>query len=217
MLKRGVRDGSEAVRVTEIHFRRKCWEKSRKLGSKPWDKFIFRTWSIKGNGLPRWRNSKESACQCRTRKRQGFDSWVGKIPCSRKQQPDPVFLPGKFHGQRSLVGYSPWGSQTVGYNWAQLLRQVGNGNQRKNFKDPASPRGPLTLSQSIHLLPVLLLQEVLPDCPTQPRLDAWPLYSILIHTTLSTAYLSFSVTRVCKGRECILFTVAFPGATVTNT
>ena len=21
----------------------------------------------------------------------------------------PVFLPGKFHGQRSLVGYSPWG------------------------------------------------------------------------------------------------------------
>ena len=24
-------------------------------------------------------------------------------------QPTPVFLPGKFHGQRSLVGYSPWG------------------------------------------------------------------------------------------------------------
>ena len=23
--------------------------------------------------------------------------------------PTPVFLPGKFHGQRSLVGYSPWG------------------------------------------------------------------------------------------------------------
>ena len=28
---------------------------------------------------------------------------------SRKWQPIPVFLPGKFHGQRSLVGYSPWG------------------------------------------------------------------------------------------------------------
>ena len=27
----------------------------------------------------------------------------------RKQQPTPVFLPGKFHGQRSLVDYSPWG------------------------------------------------------------------------------------------------------------
>ena len=29
-------------------------------------------------------------------------------PCSREWQPPPVFLPGKSHGQRSLVGYSPW-------------------------------------------------------------------------------------------------------------
>ena len=28
---------------------------------------------------------------------------------SRKWQPIPVFLPGKFHGQKSLAGYSPWG------------------------------------------------------------------------------------------------------------
>ena len=28
---------------------------------------------------------------------------------SVKWQPTPVFLPGKFHGQRSLVGNSPWG------------------------------------------------------------------------------------------------------------
>ena len=27
----------------------------------------------------------------------------------RKWQPTPVLLPGQFHGQRSLVGYSPWG------------------------------------------------------------------------------------------------------------
>ena len=32
-----------------------------------------------------------------------------KIPWRRKWQPSPVFLPGKFHGQRSLVDYSPWG------------------------------------------------------------------------------------------------------------
>ena len=32
--------------------------------------------------------------------------WVGKIPWRRKWQPTPVFLPGKFHGQRSLVGYT---------------------------------------------------------------------------------------------------------------
>ena len=41
-------------------------------------------------------------------KRHGFGPWVGKISWSRKWQPTPVFLPGKFHGQRSLVGYSPW-------------------------------------------------------------------------------------------------------------
>ena len=38
-----------------------------------------------------------------------FDPWVGKIPGSRKWQLTPVFLPGKFLGQRSLAGYSPWG------------------------------------------------------------------------------------------------------------
>ena len=37
---------------------------------------------------------------------------VGKIPWRRKWQPTPVFLPGKFHGQRSLVGYSPWGRKS---------------------------------------------------------------------------------------------------------
>ena len=31
------------------------------------------------------------------------------IPWRRKWQPTPVFLPGEFHGERSLAGYSPWG------------------------------------------------------------------------------------------------------------
>ena len=38
----------------------------------------------------------------------GRFSWIGKIPWRRKWQPTPVFLPGKFHGQRNLVCYSPW-------------------------------------------------------------------------------------------------------------
>ena len=42
-------------------------------------------------------------------KSRGFDSWVGKIPWRREWPPTPVFLPGKSHGQRSLVGYSLWG------------------------------------------------------------------------------------------------------------
>ena len=37
----------------------------------------------------------------------GFDPWVEKIPWRRKWQLTPVFLPGKFYGQRSLVTSSP--------------------------------------------------------------------------------------------------------------
>ena len=55
--------------------------------------------------LPRWLSGKKSTCQCR---RRGFDPWVRKIPWRRKWQPTLVFLPGKSHGQRILVDYSPW-------------------------------------------------------------------------------------------------------------
>ena len=37
------------------------------------------------------------------------DPWVGKIPWRRKWQTAPVFLPGKFYGQKSMVGYNPQG------------------------------------------------------------------------------------------------------------
>ena len=59
--------------------------------------------------LPRWLSGKESTCHCRRYRKHRFDPWVRKIPWRRKWQPTPVFLPGKFHGQSSLVGYSPWG------------------------------------------------------------------------------------------------------------
>ena len=49
---------------------------------------------------------KEPACQCRRYERCGFNSWVGKIPWRRAWQAPPEFLPGKFHGQKSLVGHS---------------------------------------------------------------------------------------------------------------
>ena len=58
--------------------------------------------------LPRWCSGKESICQYRRCKRQGFDPWVRKILWRRVQQPTPEFLPGKFHRHRSLVGYIPW-------------------------------------------------------------------------------------------------------------
>ena len=58
-------------------------------------------------GLPGGASGKESNCQRRRHERYGFDPWVRKIPWSRKWQPTPVFLTGKSHGQRSLVGYGP--------------------------------------------------------------------------------------------------------------
>ena len=39
----------------------------------------------------------------------GVQSLGGEIPWRRTWLPTPVFLPGASHGQRSLVGYSPWG------------------------------------------------------------------------------------------------------------
>ena len=56
-------------------------------------------------GFPGGTSGKEPACQCNRLKRQGFDSWVGKIPWRRARQLTPVFLPGESHGQRSLLSY----------------------------------------------------------------------------------------------------------------
>ena len=65
--------------------------------------------------LPRWLNGKnkqtKTACQCRRHRRRKFSPLLGKILWRRKWQPTPVFLPGKSHGQRSLVG--PWGCKRV--------------------------------------------------------------------------------------------------------
>ena len=40
-------------------------------------------------------------------------SGLGKSPGGRAWQPTPVFLPGESRGQRSLVGYSPWGRKEL--------------------------------------------------------------------------------------------------------
>ena len=59
---------------------------------------------------------KRTCLQCR---RPGFSPWFGKMPWRREWQSIPVFLPGKFHGQSSLVGYSPWGHKES--DWTEQL------------------------------------------------------------------------------------------------
>ena len=67
----------------------------------------------------------------------------------RKWQPTPVCLPGEFHGQRSLVGYSPWGHREsdmteqlrLSQNWPQDWKRSvfipipnkGNAKQCSNY------------------------------------------------------------------------------------
>ena len=67
-----------------------------------------------GCGLPRCSNSKKKKQTCLS-VLEIQDMWVwpciGKVPWRRKWQPTPLLLPGESRGQRSLVGYSPWGSQ----------------------------------------------------------------------------------------------------------
>ena len=59
--------------------------------------------------FPGGTSGNESACQGRRCNCCSWAPWVGKIPWSRKWQLTLVFLPRKFYGQKSLVGYSPWG------------------------------------------------------------------------------------------------------------
>ena len=61
-------------------------------------------------GLPRWLSGKRIHLSMQK-------TWVRSLgqeyPRRRKWQPTPVFLPGESHGQRSQVGYSPWGCKEL--------------------------------------------------------------------------------------------------------
>ena len=50
------------------------------------------------SGLPRWCCGKEPTCWCRRCRKHSFNPCIGTIPWSRKWQPSPVFLSGKYHG-----------------------------------------------------------------------------------------------------------------------
>ena len=67
-----------------------------------------------------------------------------KIPWRRKWQPTPVFLPGEVHGQRSLIGYSPWGHRGVRCNLVTkqvIISFCGHSFQRKTTRHKAFPDG----------------------------------------------------------------------------
>ena len=70
-----------------------------------WGRRIGQDWATELNwlcymGFPGGSDGKESACDAGD---------IDLIPWRKEWLPTPVFLPGESHGQRSLVGYSPWG------------------------------------------------------------------------------------------------------------
>ena len=76
----------------------------------------------------------------------GFDPWVRKIPWRRKCQPTPVLLSGKFHGWRSLVGYSPWGCKELDTAEGLQFLFRKEGNQYHTLKMYKNVRQPWRLT-----------------------------------------------------------------------
>ena len=83
---------------------------------------VYVYWYILDRGFPAGSMVKNPPAKTGDTGDSSFDPWVGKIPWRREWQPTPVFLPGESHGQRSLVGYSPWGpKETEQLNHQQWL------------------------------------------------------------------------------------------------
>ena len=84
----------------------------RKVSSR-WVRKVYHAslWFASGTAHPqasRWLSRQRICLQWEGAGRCGFDPWVRKMTWRRKWEPTPVFLPGESHGQRSLVGLSPW-------------------------------------------------------------------------------------------------------------
>ena len=104
-------------KLRELVVDREAWHAAALRVTKNWTWLSYWTelnW-MTNDGLSWWLSGKESACQCR---RCRFNPCVRQIPWQRKWQPTPVFLPWESQGQRSLVGYNPWGCRRVGHDLA---------------------------------------------------------------------------------------------------
>ena len=101
----------------------------------------------------------------------GFEPWVGKIPWRRKWQPTPVLLPRKFHGWRSLVGYSPWGSKKQ------------DTTEQLHFHFSLSLRMDLSL---LRALTIHSLSWLLKNCPVDPTSN-----SVSVQFTIKTKSIFF--------------------------
>ena len=95
--------------------------------------------------------------------RPGFNPGVGKISWRRKWQPTPIFLPGKSHGWRSLVGSSPWGCKesdtTEQLHFHSLLRRKVMTNLHSILKSRD-----ITLPTNVRLVKAMVFPVVMYGC-----------------------------------------------------
>ena len=89
---------------------------------------------------------KESACNA------GDTSSIpgsGSSPWRREQLLAPVFLPGKSHGRKSLVGYSPWGRKEADTTeMSTHARRTWTGNIRDEPGESCSAKSKKLLKQN---------------------------------------------------------------------
>ena len=86
--------------------------------------------------FPSGSDAKESACNVGV---PGFNPWVRKIVWRREWQLTPAVLPGKFHGQKNLVSYSPWSCKELDMTQQLTLllhccKDTSSGNQGFNMR-----------------------------------------------------------------------------------
>ena len=113
------------------------------------------------------------ALQCESNDSQEGEEYLGsnQFNWRRKWQPTPVFLPGESHGQRNLVGCSPWVAQsdTTEASWRQQqsvqFSSVQSLSSVQLFVTPwtAAHQASLSIISSWSLLKLMSIESVMPS------------------------------------------------------
>ena len=119
---------------------------------------------------------------------------LGQEDPLEKGQPTPVFLPGESHGERSLVGYSPWGRTELDTN--EWLTHTHRADVRLRLINPHYWGNAIPNSTRYPMI-----YEVVPFWPVEAE-TIWVLWDLqglfpLIHSCNS-----------CCSLECFLYTQA---------
>ena len=119
------------------------------------------------------------------RQRPGFNPWVGKTSWRRKWQSTPVFLPGKFHGWRSLVGYNLWGRRVRHNSETSLSLSLSIWILDLNLSWPPKDTSLNILSILHHLFSsalTSLMTSTLPNPVVNSQSSSWWTDSLLLIT-----------------------------------